>query len=68
MPTLHQVSSSFLSLSPVSLSFFNVRLGVSLSVCSSAKFSRKIAYVPDLASLSSLMPMDHVCIPDRVKQ
>jgi len=34
----------------------------------SAKFSRKIMYVPNLTSLSALLPMDHVCIPDRVKQ
>ncbi|XP_045030221.1 protein prune homolog 2-like isoform X2 [Daphnia magna] len=34
----------------------------------STKFSRKIVYIPNLPSLSAELPMDHVCIPDRVKQ
>lgn len=34
----------------------------------STKFSRKIMYIPNLPSLSAELPMDHVCIPDRVKQ
>ncbi|KAK3864913.1 hypothetical protein Pcinc_029435 [Petrolisthes cinctipes] len=34
----------------------------------SAKFARKLRFVNNLKELSSLMPMDQVCIPDRVKQ
>lgn len=34
----------------------------------STKFSRKIMYIPNLPSLSAELPIDHVCIPDRVKQ
>lgn len=34
----------------------------------SAKFSRKIVYIPGLPSLAAELPMDQVCIPDRVKQ
>ena len=34
----------------------------------SAKFSRKIVYVPNLPSLTAQVPMDQACIPDRVKQ
>ena len=35
---------------------------------SSAKFARKLRFVNSLKELSSLIPMDQVCIPDRVKQ
>ncbi|XP_037081984.1 uncharacterized protein LOC119102635 isoform X2 [Pollicipes pollicipes] len=34
----------------------------------SSKFSRKLRFVAGLRELSQLVPMDHVCIPDRVKQ
>ncbi|XP_047486866.1 protein prune homolog 2-like isoform X2 [Penaeus chinensis] len=34
----------------------------------SAKFARKLRFVNSLKELSSLIPMDQVCIPDRVKQ
>ncbi|XP_043241188.1 uncharacterized protein LOC122391398 isoform X2 [Amphibalanus amphitrite] len=34
----------------------------------SSKFSRKLRFVASLMELSQLLPMDHVCIPDRVKQ
>ncbi|XP_045138912.1 protein prune homolog 2-like isoform X5 [Portunus trituberculatus] len=34
----------------------------------SAKFTRKLRFVNSLKELSSLIPMDQVCIPDRVKQ
>lgn len=34
----------------------------------SAKFTRKIVYIPSLPSLAAELPMDQVCIPDRVKQ
>uniref|UniRef100_T1J0H3 CRAL-TRIO domain-containing protein n=1 Tax=Strigamia maritima TaxID=126957 RepID=T1J0H3_STRMM len=34
----------------------------------SSKFSRKLRFVANLQELSELIPMDHVCIPDKVKQ
>ncbi|XP_076366414.1 uncharacterized protein LOC143255119 isoform X2 [Tachypleus tridentatus] len=34
----------------------------------SSKFSRKLQFVNNLKELSELIPMDHVCIPDKVKQ
>lgn len=34
----------------------------------SSKFSRKLRFVYNLEELSGLVPLDHVCIPDRVKQ
>ncbi|XP_071516970.1 protein prune homolog 2-like [Panulirus ornatus] len=34
----------------------------------SAKFARKLRFVNNLKELSNLIPMDQVCIPDRVKQ
>lgn len=34
----------------------------------STKFSRKLQFVSTLQELSDLIPMDHVCIPDKVKQ
>ncbi|KAK8750338.1 hypothetical protein OTU49_014784 [Cherax quadricarinatus] len=34
----------------------------------SAKFARKLRFVNNLKELSGLIPMDQVCIPDRVKQ
>ncbi|CAL4119891.1 unnamed protein product, partial [Meganyctiphanes norvegica] len=34
----------------------------------SAKFSRKLRFVISLKELSQIIPMDHVCIPDRVKK
>ncbi|XP_077562473.1 uncharacterized protein LOC144178467 isoform X4 [Haemaphysalis longicornis] len=34
----------------------------------SSKFSRKLRFVYNLEELSGLVPLDHVCIPDKVKQ
>ncbi|XP_067121755.1 uncharacterized protein [Centruroides vittatus] len=34
----------------------------------STKFSRKLQFVSTLQELSNLIPMDHICIPDKVKQ
>ncbi|XP_015919330.1 protein prune homolog 2 isoform X2 [Parasteatoda tepidariorum] len=34
----------------------------------SSKFSRKLRFVNSLQELEELIPMDHVCIPDKVKE
>ncbi|XP_054721910.1 protein prune homolog 2-like [Uloborus diversus] len=34
----------------------------------SSKFSRKLRFVNNLQELEELIPMDHVCIPDKVKE
>ena len=66
MSTIHQVCTRLSFDGFAAPEFHSQHFLVSRSI--SAKFSRKIAYVPNLTSLSSLLPMDHVCIPDRVKQ